>query len=220
MENGSQSHDQQALVHSPRQWRLDHRLWWNAITIAGLLYLVGIALNLPIGHFGQTEAIVFAAILILNPALVEAFFERVKSLSVSSKGVEVSLQEVKEKQNEQAKVLETLAFLLANYLPEPQLEFFFKIAGTERDDSYQLNDGKSVRERLRKLRDAKLVRKIDPGYIQDLPEQGHLRDFFVLTDRGRKYLELVTQVGVPQGTVTTVAPTDGKVPPEVAAVEN
>lgn len=195
-----------------------HRIWWNVITVAGLLYLAAVAANLPVGHFGQTEAIVFAAILLFNPALVEAFFDRVKSLSVSSKGVEFSLQEVKQKQEEQTKVLETLAFLLANYLPESELEFFLKIAGMERDDAYQLNVGGNVRERLRRLREAKLVRKTDPAPIGEMPEKGHLRDFFVLTERGRKYFDLVSQVGVPQGTVAPGGGTNGKAPEATALV--
>jgi hypothetical protein len=180
-------------------WRMSPRLWWYVIMTLGLIYLIGFAANLPFGHLGQTELILLVAILVLNPALVEAFVERVRSLSVSTKGIEVSLQEVQRKQGEQTEVLETIAFLLANYLPRAELEYLLKIAGIEHDDRYQLQSGANVRVRLRRLRDAELIYKTDSAPIADLPSTGHLRERFGLTERGRTYLNLVRRVGTPEG---------------------
>src|SRR5687768_15829706 len=113
--------DQPSPTARARGRLLDKRLLWNLTTLLGILYLGAVGLGLiPGGRFGQTEAIVFVAILLLNPATVEAFVERVRSLSVSSTGFELRLQQVQRQQDEQAQVLETLAFLLASYLPRDE----------------------------------------------------------------------------------------------------
>lgn len=198
---GATLHERDGNTRAVRSLGWDRRWLWHATTIIGLLYLVAVAMGLiPAGRFGQTEAIVFVAVLLLNPTLVDAFVERIKSLSVSTRGLEVSLQEVQRKQDQQVIVLETLAFLVANYLPRRELEYLLKIAGVQGDDSYALGSG--VRERLRRLREAELIRTIDPTqHIGNIPPEGHMRDLFVVTERGRQYVDLVRQVGIPQGAV-------------------
>jgi hypothetical protein len=167
--------------------------------VLGFAYLLALAFGfLPTGRFGMPEAIIFVAILLLNPGLVG----RLESLSLGAGKLDVKLreelryevrQEIRPVQDEQARqrnILQELGFLITSYLPFVELEYLTNIAEA---NQAEFNSARTAdfRGSLRHLRDLGLIAHREPlTPVANLPNQGRLQDFFVVTDRGRLYLDL------------------------------
>jgi hypothetical protein len=180
------------------------RPWlWYAAALLGLVYLLALALNLlPSGRFGIPEAIIFVAILLLSPGLIS----RLESLSIESGKFQIKLREavreqigeelrpVTNEQMQQRNMLEELRFLITAFLPYVEFEYLTNLAkGTD----YWFNAAATAdfRGSLRNLRDRNLIAHTEPRVpIANLPESGRLSQYFVITDRGRLYLEIRQRV--------------------------
>lgn len=172
------------------------------VTAIGLIYLL-LVLCGQVGkdRFGQTEAAIFIALLLLNSNLIE----RLEKFQFSKDGVTVDLREqLAAVQGKQAEIqqlsqsnkhdIEQLVqFLVRNFLTQYEHSHLKKLASHE---PFSFKKQRSFEEQLRRLRDLNLIGPTsgDRLHIGKLPAQGDdLKAFVQITDCGQECLSLLEQ---------------------------
>lgn len=168
----------------------------------GLIYLLLVLLGqVNKDRFGQTEAAIFIAILLLNSNLIE----RLEKFQFSKDGVTVDLREqlaaVQGKQEKiqkltkanQHDIQQLVQFLVKNFLNKYEYSHLKNLASHE---PFPFRRQKSFEEQLRRLRDLNLIGPAfgDRLSIGKLPAQGDdLKAFVQITDCGRECLSMLEQ---------------------------
>jgi hypothetical protein len=114
----------------------------------------------------------------------------IKSIEISGLGkIELKVDEVKEQ-------VESLKFLVAGFVSQFELQHLQKLAANE-PFYYEKGPNKDDRfiNEIVRLKEFGLVRKLIDHSLYDIPLSGDLKQYVVLTDRGRKYLELREKMG-------------------------
>jgi hypothetical protein len=158
------------------------------VTFLGLAYLAAIPLGkVGTNRFSTAEAIVFAAILFFNSVLIG----KLERLSISGKGVELQVREVKEEQIKQQAEIQKLRWLISYFATDSELQHLRKLAGEIPSDfDYSDEQQRQFVEELRRLRTLEMI-KLPPGAkVASIPRKGNLKDYCRLTDRGEEYLKL------------------------------
>ncbi|MHA7648750.1 hypothetical protein ACX9NE_00700 [Mycobacterium sp. ML4] len=118
-------------------------------------------------------------------------------------------REVEEEQERQADQIETMQFLLARFLSEPERQLLLRLAS---GDSVKIEDGigGSTIQHVDKLRRMGLIAvkaELLESFRQ-LEAKGHtsmdvsvVNEIFVLTDRGRQYLSLIAKLPAENGQI-------------------
>ncbi len=161
-----------------------------AVTVFGTAYLIAI----PLGgvnqdrRFGLVEALVLAIILLFNSGLIQ----RLESVAISDKGLSIQLQRLQSKQDKHQALLKSVVeFLINNFVSEYELKHLERLSDkgpTPFEKTY------SFEAELRHLRSMGFIQTTNPGMaIYQLPQAGDLKDYFLVTDAGRSYLEFRKQ---------------------------
>src|SRR5437016_10872375 len=95
------------------------------LSLAGLAYLTAIPFFSSMGKPGMPEAVVFATIVLLNSKV----FANLAELSISSKGIGFKVQQVEQKQIDQADQIKALYWLSASVATDLELDYLERIAG-------------------------------------------------------------------------------------------
>lgn len=164
-----------------------------SISLIGCLYLLAIPLGLVDRgqRFGATEAALFLVLLLLN----SGFFQRLTRLGISDKGVDlelqVQMQKVQVEQQRQKEEIATLRFLISYFVTDYELSHLQKLAQGE---PFPYTKSTWFVSELRRLRASGFIEPLPGTTLKALPEQGDLRTFFKLSERGKQYLQLRKQL--------------------------
>ena len=172
------------------------------VTAIGLIYLLLVLTGqVSKDRFGQTEAVILIAILLLNSNLIE----RLEKFQFSKDGVTVDLREQlaavqgnqekiqKLTQSNQHDIQQLVQFLVKNFLNQYEYSHLKKLDSQE---PFPFKKQKSFEEQLRRLRDLRLIRAVsgDRLSIGNLPPRGNdLKAFVQITDCGKECLSILEQ---------------------------
>ncbi len=179
-----------------------------AVTAIGLIYLLLVLCGqVSKDRFGQTEAVIFIAILLLNSNLIE----RLEKFQFNKDGVTVDLREqIAAVQGKQAEIQELtqsnqddikqlVQFLVKNFLTQYEYSHLKKLAS---DEPFPFQKQRSFEEQLRRLRDLHLIGSVsgDRLAIGKLPAQGdNLKAFVKITACGHECLSMLEQARIIRG---------------------
>lgn len=112
-------------------------------------------------------------------------------------GYEITFRRIEDKQKQQQSEINTLQFLVSHFVSRYELEHLTKLAANEpflyrRDNSFSFFE-----QELRRLVYLNLIERVPNGRgFSGLREQesGNVKDYFLITEQGREYLELRHQV--------------------------
>jgi len=187
---------------------MPNRALLKIITLLAVLYLAAIPLGQIQNKFEPTDVVILIIVLIFNSGL----FERLETLEYKDGGLKVELNQIKQEQEVQrdhieanTNIIQRLAALertlaangqgkeqIASLLDENELKHLKRLAS---DQSY-LNYVKqpSFNQELRRLRTLGFIENCPGRPIGSMANQGNLRDYVRLTDRGKEYLKLIEQL--------------------------
>ncbi len=175
------------------------------VTTIGLIYLLLVlGGRVSKDRFGQTEAAIFIAILLLNSNLIE----RLEKFQFNKDGVTVDLKEqlaaVQGKQAEIQQLSQStkhdtqqiVQFLVRSFLNDYEYSHLKKL---DNHEPFPFKKQRSFEEQLRRLRDLGLIESVssDRLAIGKLPAQGdNLKAFVQITDCGRECLSMLEQARI------------------------
>jgi hypothetical protein len=177
----------------------------KAITVLALLYLAAIPFGQINNKFEPTDVVILIVILLFNSGL----FERLGTLEYKDGGLKVELNQMKQEQEAQrdniqanTKIIQRLAALermmatngqakqqIASLLDENELNHLRRLASNQPYIDYVKQQ--SFKQELRRLRTLGFIDTYPDKSIGSMPEQGNLRDYVKLTERGKEYLNLI-----------------------------
>lgn len=102
-------------------------------------------------------------------------------------GIKSTLQVQQVEQQKQKSEIDSLRFLIGNFVTEAELKHLEKLAANR---PFPFDKAPYFEVELRRLRSLGLIRNFADKSISGMPQQGNLQDYFAITDRGREYLEL------------------------------
>lgn len=170
------------------------------VTTLGLVYLLLVLVGkVNKERFGQTEAVIFTTILILNSGVIEKLekFEFGKDgitleLEKKVQEVEQEQEQIKElEQSNRANIEGVVQFLVRSFLTEYERSHLKKIAG---DEPFKYTRSIPFENELRRLRDLGLIesRTEERLSIGRLPKSAaDLRAYVQITELGKECLSLV-----------------------------
>jgi hypothetical protein len=170
------------------------------VTAVGLIYLFLVLVGtVNKDRFGQTEAIIFTTILILNSGVVE----KLEKFEFGKNGITLELekkvQEVEQKQEQikelgqsnRANIEGVVQFLVRSFLTKHEYSHLKKIAENQ---PFKYTKSIPFENELRRLRDLGLIESPTEKHlsISRLPRSGaDLRNDVQITDLGKECLSLV-----------------------------
>lgn len=176
------------------------------VTLLALLYLVAIPFGQIKNRFEPTDVVILIVVLLFSSDL----FERLGSLEYKDGGLKVELNEIKQEQETQrdhievnTNIIQRLAALertmaatgkkqqIANLLDENELKHLNRLASDQPYVDYVKQQ--SFKQELRRLRTLGFIETYPCKQIGLMPEQGNLRDYVKLTERGKEYLKQIEQ---------------------------
>lgn len=180
----------------------------KALTLLVLLYLVAIPFGQIKNRFEPTDVVILIVILLFNSGL----FERLGTLEYKDGGLKVELNQIKQEQEAQrdniqanTKIIQRLAALermmaangqvkqqIASLLDENELNHIKRLASNQPYLDYVKQQ--SFKQELRRLRTLGFIDTYPGKSIGSMPEQGNLRDYVKLTERGKEYLNLIEPI--------------------------
>lgn len=189
------------LKRIPNSWLL------TFITFLALLYLAAIPFGQIKSRFEPTDVVILIVVLLFNSGL----FERLGTLEYKDGGLKVELKQIKQEQEAQrdniqanTNIIQRLAALermiaansqekqqIASLLDENELKHLRRLASAQPYLDYVKQQ--SFKQELRRLRTLGFIESYPGKTITSMPNQGNLRDYVKLTDRGKEYLNLIGQ---------------------------
>jgi len=177
------------------------------ITFLVLLYLAAIPFGQIKSRFAPTDVVILIIILLFNSGL----FERLGTLEYKDGGLKVELKQIKQEQEAQrdniqanTNIIQRLAALermmaansqekqqIASLLDENELKHLRRLASAQPYLDYVKQQ--SFKQELRRLRTLGFIESYPGKSISSMPNQGNLRDYVKLTERGKEYLNLIGQ---------------------------
>jgi hypothetical protein len=106
-------------------------------------------------------------------------------------GWKVQFRELKQDQNRQKEEIDSLRFLISGFLTDYELIHLKKL---NIRDSFPYERNSRFISELRRLHDLGLITKVSPVNIGDLPPTGYLKGYIKITERGKTYLRLRSDV--------------------------
>ncbi|NID09531.1 hypothetical protein [Fibrivirga algicola] len=97
------------------------------------------------------------------------------------------VEEQKSEQERQKSEIETLKFLITNFVTEAELTHLEKLS---KNDPFLFDKASYFELELRRLRSFGLINNFPGKGIREMPQKGNLKDYFAITERGKEYLEL------------------------------
>ncbi len=188
--------DAKHITKSEHKW-----LWSLRIALACALGLLSLAYMTAIvsGYVPKdrrldlTSLAIFVAVVIgialaINPHLLK----QVKLLQMSGFKLEM-LEQVRERQSEQAIQLQDLALMLPLLLPKGEREYLLKLASGSTHDQQGSHDARTALRRLRtfdliRMKDGKRIGELKDGMRYDLAR------FFELTQNGQKWTARIAEI--------------------------
>jgi hypothetical protein len=161
------------------------------LSLACLLYLVGIIVFPGMGRLGVPEAVIFGAILLLNSGVLAKLGE----VSISAKGIALKMDRVEQKQLDQQAQINALYFLISAVATELEVEYLQKLAGDGYSD-YDNGDEEHhehFRAEIRRLRGRNLIEMVPTKTVREMPVKGNLKDHCRITAHGRMFLSVRKQ---------------------------
>jgi hypothetical protein len=177
------------------------------MTILGALYLVAIPLDKVQNKFDQTDVVIFTLILLFSSGLIE----RLQELVVNKDGLTVKVNQLKAEQEKQKADIEAnsgliqrqvlapleqvtangllpdAGFLVKNLLNPYEWEHLKKLAiGVP----FPYKKQYEFEVELRRLRTLDFIQTKPGKTIRGIPDEGDLRDYLEITERGRDYISL------------------------------
>jgi len=191
-----------SLVKSGINWII-----LKIMTILGALYLVAIPLDKVQNKFDQTDVVIFTLILLFSSGLIE----RLQELVVNKDGLTVKVNQLKAEQEKQKADIEAnsgliqrqvlapleqvtangllpdAGFLVKNLLNPYEWEHLKKLAiGVP----FPYKKQYEFEVELRRLRTLDFIQTKPGKTIRGIPDEGDLRDYLEITERGRDYISL------------------------------
>ena len=191
-----------SLVKSGINWII-----LKIMTILGALYLVAIPLDKVQNKFDQTDVVIFTLILLFSSGLIE----RLQELVVNKDGLTVKVNQLKAEQEKQKADIEAnsgliqrqvlapleqvtangllpdAGFLVKNLLNPYEWEHLKKLAiGVP----FPYKKQYEFEVELRRLRTLGFIQTKPGKTIRGIPDEGDLRDYLEITERGRDYISL------------------------------
>ncbi len=186
---------------------MPNRALLRIITLLALLYLAAIPLGQIKNKFEPTDVVILIIVLLFNSGL----FERLETLEYKDGGLKVELNQIKQEQEAQrnnieanTNIIQRLAALertvaangqgkqqLASLLDENELKHLKRLASDQPYLDY-VKQG-SFNQELRRLRTLGFIENCPGKPIGSMANQGNLRDYVRLTERGKEYLKLIEQ---------------------------
>lgn len=184
---------------------MPNRALLKIITLLALLYLAAIPLGQIKNKFEPTDVVILIIVLLFNSDL----FERVETLEYKDGGLKVELKKIKQEQEVQrdhieanTNIIQRLAALertlaangqgkqqIASLLDEHELKHLKRLASDQPYLDYVKQ--RSFNQELRRLRTIGFIENYPGKSIGSMPNQGNLRDYVRLTERGKEYLKLI-----------------------------
>jgi len=99
-------------------------------------------------------------------------------------------EKVTEQKNEQERQkleIDTLRFLISNFVTSDELTHLEKLS---KDEPFMYIKNPSFEIELRRLRSLGLIRNFENKGIRSMVQQGNLKDYFTITESGKEYLKL------------------------------
>ena len=153
-----------------------------------------VAIGAAIGHMLQPKAFIPDAItagLLLLGAL-PWLSSIIKSIEVTGIG---KLELLEQQQASLQREMDALRFLVSGFVNDYEITHLQNLA---KEGPFDYNQGATRNDRfineIIRLRDFGLVKKLVDHALWDIPMQGDLKKYVVLTDRGRAYLALRTEM--------------------------
>ncbi|MFB2836422.1 hypothetical protein [Floridanema evergladense] len=200
MTNHTESENRQNPGNSFKKLSV-RQIFFYGVTLLGLLYLFSVSFGaIKKDRLGQTEAVIFVTILLLN----SEFIERLGKFKFGELSLELEqkVAEVKEKQTEiqdvqkqHSREIEEIVNLLANsFLEKNEFWQLQRLAGEQPFNYKNKNTNVPFQNEIRRLRNLGFIERVGGGNfsLNDLPDASPDLKFYVtVTDRGRKYLQLL-----------------------------
>lgn len=182
------------------QWLL------KIISFVAILYLLAVPLGRIKNKFEPTDVIIFIVVLLFNSGLLE----RISELEYG--GLKVKLDELTKEQETQkdniaanTKIIQRLTaleqtiashdqekqVLYENLLDKNEPKHLQRLASDQQYLHYEAQ--KTFKQELRRLRALGFIENYPNKQISLIPNQGNLRDYVRITDRGKEYLNLIGQ---------------------------
>lgn len=194
---------------------MPNRALLKIITLLALLYLAAIPLGQIQNKFEPTDVVILIIVLLFNSGL----FDRLETLEYKDGGLKVELNQIKQEQEAQrnnieanTNIIQRLAALertvaangqgkqqLASLLDEHELKHLKRLASAQPYIDY-VKQG-SFNQELRRLRTLGFIENCPGKPIGSMPNQGNLRDYVRLTERGKEYFKLIEQTEQKEPTV-------------------
>jgi hypothetical protein len=120
--------------------------------------------------------------------------EVIRGLGLREEKLVRTVRAVESEQARQRREIDSLAFMIAHFLPQFELEILQKLASGEAFP-YEMHGG--FERELRHLWEVSFITKSHPHpfKIGEMPRSGNLRTYFAVTEQGRLYLELRAGTG-------------------------
>jgi hypothetical protein len=143
-------------------------------------------------HFALIVLTAVVASILVQPEILERF----KRVKLSGFELEM-LEEVREKQVEQASQLKDLRLILPLLLPETERQHLFHLAGGE-TSGYRGNH--ALRTELRRLRSIGLLRMKKDKYVGEIKDGAmfDLADVVELTPLGQRWVKRIREIETPE----------------------
>ncbi|HEY9636453.1 MAG TPA: hypothetical protein V6D14_23825 [Coleofasciculaceae cyanobacterium] len=181
---------------------LPKELFIKVITLLVLLYLAAIPFGQVKNKFEPTDVVILIVLLLFNSGL----FERLGTLEYKDGGLKVELSQLKQEQEAQrdniqanTNIIQRLSALermisangqekqqITSLLDENELKHLKRLASDQTYLDYVKQQ--NFKQELRRLRTLGLIETCPGKQIGLIPEQGNLRDYVKLTERGKQYL--------------------------------
>lgn len=161
------------------------------------VFVSTVALGTALLHIATPFKLDNVALVLLGIALLPWLASILRRAELPG-GLKLEFQEIKAEQVRQARELDAIKFLIGNFLTAPEREHLEKIA---KKTPFLVRANKTssfFAAELRKLRALGFIKQIgEEGVRSLLKEDGKERDvcsFFEITERGREYLQLRTEL--------------------------
>ncbi len=176
------------------------------ISFVAILYLLAVPLGRIKHKFEPTDVIIFIVVLLFNSGLLE----RISELEYG--GLKVKLDELtKEQETQKDNIAANLTIiqrltaldqkmasqeqgkqvLYENLLDKNEPKHLQRLASDQQYLHYEAQ--KTFKQELRRLRALGFIENYPNEQISLIPNQGNLRDYVRITDRGKEYLNLIGQ---------------------------
>jgi hypothetical protein len=138
------------------------------------------------------QVLVAGALIALYRA---GLLQKLSELHLTPTGLILKVQEIREKQAVLQRDVDALRFLVSGFVTKWELTHLEKLAG---DQPFEYRwggnrDDRFIQELIR-LWDFGLITRQNTKSWYDIPHLGNLRDYAVITPRGREYLHLRLQL--------------------------